>query len=245
MQPWATGPAEILEYALTLLVEDSDRNRRLAMIGIDNSVELAIKTYLGLPRRITGIEISRRDYQEMSESFPKLLDALERHCADKLEGVELGEVEWYHRLRNQLYHQGNGLTVEREKVRVYAELAKILYRNLFGAELALPKESREDSLGRFLSSWVKLEKAISKIAAQYRGDLAVAGGRIPPALVAMSSLHRLGVVSKPDLLTLERLRSLRNSLVHGEQHAEKLLTKETFSELDRMLAVLQKATKDA
>jgi hypothetical protein len=66
------------------------------------------------------------------ENFPMLLDALEKYAASKLDGIDLGEIEWYHRLRNQLYHQGNGLTVERDKVEVYAELANVLFTNLFG-----------------------------------------------------------------------------------------------------------------
>jgi hypothetical protein len=47
--PWASGPAEILRHGLGLLKSESDTNRRLAMISIDNAVELMIKTYLGLP----------------------------------------------------------------------------------------------------------------------------------------------------------------------------------------------------
>src|SRR5262245_41320584 len=116
--PWASGPGEILRHGLSLLKKDTDANRRLAMIAIDNAVELTIKTYLGLPKRVTGLGISRKDFQEIAESFPALLDALEKHATDKLTGVDLGEVEWYHRLRNQLYHQGNGLTVERTKVEI-------------------------------------------------------------------------------------------------------------------------------
>ena len=98
MQPWVTGPAEILEHGLSLLTEDSDKNRRLAMISIDNAVELAIKTYLGLPKRITGLKISHKEYSEISESFPLLLDALEKYCSKKLVGIDLGEIEWYHRI---------------------------------------------------------------------------------------------------------------------------------------------------
>jgi hypothetical protein len=113
--PWASGPGEILRHGLGLLKRDSDAHRRLAMISVDNAVELMIKTYLGLPKRITGLSISRRDFQEIAESFPALLDALEKHGGDKIVGIGLGEIEWYHRLRNQLYHQGNGLTVERGK----------------------------------------------------------------------------------------------------------------------------------
>ena len=61
--PWASGPGEILRHGLALLKNDSDTNRRLAMISIDNAVELMIKTYLGLPSRITGLKITRSEYQ--------------------------------------------------------------------------------------------------------------------------------------------------------------------------------------
>ena len=93
------------------------------MISVDNAVELMIKTYLGLPKRVTGLAITRKDFEEISESFPAMLDALEKYASAKLVGIDLGEIEWYHRLRNELYHQGNGLTVERDKVEIYAQLA--------------------------------------------------------------------------------------------------------------------------
>lgn len=91
--PWATGPGEILRHGLDLLKKDSDTNRRLAMISIDNAVELMVKTFLGLPKRVTGIAIARREYQEFSESFPRLLDALEQYAPDKLDGIDLGIIE--------------------------------------------------------------------------------------------------------------------------------------------------------
>ena len=131
-RPWSSGPMEILQHGINLLNKDSDTNRRLAMLSIDNSVELMIKTYLGLPQRVTGVRLSRKEYEEVSESFPRLLDAIEKHAQDKMKGFDISEMEWYHRLRNELYHQGNGLTVEREKVLAYAEIGKGLFRQLFG-----------------------------------------------------------------------------------------------------------------
>ena len=68
--PWASGPGEILRHGLSLLNRDTDTNRRLAMISIDNAVELMIKTYLGLPKRITGLSIPRKEYNDIAESFP-------------------------------------------------------------------------------------------------------------------------------------------------------------------------------
>jgi hypothetical protein len=126
--PWARGPGEILQHGLALLHKGSAVHRRLALICIDNSVELMVKTFLGLPKRITGLDIARN----LRESLPRLLELLAEHAADKLVGVDLGLIEWYHRLRNELYHQGNGLSIERDKVAGYAEQARLLFQNLFG-----------------------------------------------------------------------------------------------------------------
>jgi hypothetical protein len=125
------------------LDDDSDLSRRLALIAIDNAVELTIRTYLTLPRRVTKSRLSRRGYQEIADSFPGLLDALEQHAAARLSGIDLGEIEWYHRLRNQLYHQGSGLTVECEMVQVYAEIAKLLFQNLFEVESGMHRVARQ------------------------------------------------------------------------------------------------------
>ncbi len=132
-QPWASGPGEILAHGISLLRTDNDANRRLSLLSIDNAVEQTIKTFLGLPKRVTGLNLTRKEYEEISESFPRLLDALNTHAPERLGDLDLGEIEWYHRLRNQLYHEGNGLTVEKDKVVVYARLAQVLYESLFGA----------------------------------------------------------------------------------------------------------------
>ena len=39
-RPWTSGPAEILQHGLDLLEQDTDTSRRLAMLSIDNAVEL-------------------------------------------------------------------------------------------------------------------------------------------------------------------------------------------------------------
>jgi hypothetical protein len=226
-QPWASGPAEILEHGLELLaIKDSDRNRRLAIISIDNSVELMIKTYLNLPGRITGLKISRKRYAEFSESFPKLLDAMEQYASVQLEGVDLGEVEWYHRLRNELYHQGNGLTVERRKVEVYAELAKILFKNLYGIEL-LPSDIRStDPLAMFMNTWVDLEQRLHSLASE-RGV-----GPYPRALIdGIRHLHDAGKLTKSDVDEFNNLRRLRNMVVHGELDIDESLTKDVIGSL--------------
>ena len=238
--PWASGPGEILRHALELLRNDSDTNRRLAMISIDNAVELMIKTYLGLPKRITALTIARKELQEASESFPALLDALERHAADKLDGVDLGAIEWYHRLRNELYHQGNGLTVERDKVEVYAELANILFRNLFGFDLVPSPTKGTEVLGDFMTEWGRFERAARDAAFAAGTEHAVLAGR--PFVSFNSSIRyllRAGLLTNAEISELEELRSIRNLAAHGQPDWEQKLTRE---KVNRLRELVQKAS---
>lgn len=221
--PWASGPGELLRHGLDLLKEDSDTNRRLAMISIDNSVELMIKTYLGLPRRITGLQISRNEYQEFAETFPKLLDALEKYANSKLSGVDLGEIEWYHRLRNQLYHQGNGLTVERDKVEVYSELANVLFTNLFGFPLVESGDDASAILANFMTAWVNLEKSLARAGHKLMGS---AMRDHPVSSFDIGHfLETQGFLTKGDAEEIQTLRHVRNEVVHGKVDHKRILNK--------------------
>lgn len=229
--PWASGPAELLKNGLSLLRNDSDTNRRLAMISIDNSVELMIKTYLGLPNRITGLKITRKEYAEFSESFPLLLDALEKYASDKITGINLGEIEWYHRLRNELYHQGNGLTVEKDKVTVYAELSNLLFENLFGEKLIEAKEISTSLLGEFMNAWIRYEKIVKPF---------------PPSntkstfryINTPEILGRNGVFTSEHLERFSAIRKIRNEVVHGISNPDDVITENIIVELNNLIQLI-------
>jgi hypothetical protein len=226
--PWSSGPGEILRHGLELLHKDSDTNRRLAMISIDNSVELMMKTYLGLPKRITGLVITRKEFQEAAESFPALLDALEKYASDKLYGIDLGTIEWYHRLRNELYHQGNGLTVERDKVEIYAELANVLFKNLFGYNL-VEDLARTKLLGEFLAEWTQVELGLRVIVERkgVRNDISNWAKRRPLGLLeVLQFAHKNHLLDSRELNELEKLRTVYNLAAHGQPGWEKLLTQD-------------------
>lgn len=231
--PWASGPREILRHGVELLKKDSDTNRRLAMISIDNAVELTVKTFLGLPKRVTGLPISRKEFQEISESFPAMLDALEKYAADKLTGIDLGEIEWYHRLRNQLYHQGNGLTVERTKVEIYAQLANTLFENLFGMKLVQKVSESTELFGEFMTAWRDFEATLN--------------GRFPDldahrSVTIMEMMRKLsdsGILSNHELNDIENLRRVRNSMAHARPSPTPL-TPELIQRLDAYVKRIRK-----
>jgi hypothetical protein len=226
-QPWSTGPHEILHHAISLLKNDSDTNRRLAMILVDNAVEQMIKTYLNLPKRISGLSVPRAKREQIAESFPAMLDALEDFAADKLVGVDLGNIEWYHRLRNQLYHEGFGLTVARVNVEVYAELANALFKNLFG--FALPATAplgTNDRLAELIQLWNMLESGLIELASRH----SLLGVRRTP-IDAMRLLNGAALIEDDELEELFELRQIRNAVVHGQDDHRKLLTDDVMTRL--------------
>jgi hypothetical protein len=233
--PWASGPGEILRHGLDLLKKDTDTNRRLAMISIDNAVELMIKTFLGLPKRVTGLSISRKDIQEMSEGFPAILDALEVNASDRLAGIDLGVIEWYHRLRNQLYHQGNGLTVERDKVEIYAELANTLFENLFGTKLVASVSPTADSLGLFIAAWRDFEKELQRVARSMQRELPQHN-----VVEALRVFDHSQVFSATQMKELDRLRRIRNAVMHAQPDSDNLITPEIVEALREYTGTLRR-----
>ena len=162
--PWTDGPRELIQHALDHLTLGGDFDRRIAMISVDNAVELMIKTYLGLPERARGFKgPGRKELETASESFPGLLDLLQNHAAHKITGLSLDDIEWYHRLRNQLYHSGNGLTVEVSKVETYSQLAISLFESLFGFLPSINLASAiHTKAGQFLALWNKFDHGLRK-----------------------------------------------------------------------------------
>jgi hypothetical protein len=230
--PWSEGPKELLQHAVGHIAHDGDFDRRIAMISIDNAVELMIKTFLSLPRRKLGTKgPSRKELEEASNSFPELLDLLENYAGERLTGVSLDEIEWYHRIRNQLYHSGNGITVEVARVQTYLSLAKTLFQNLFETELSLSAESLiQNRLGVFLGKWGVFEKELIEKAKQlnlpdkraeavifYRADKATKQIWLQTKEFRNTAVHKLETLMAKDFD--EPIKNIDNLLERTRQYA--------------------------
>ena len=231
-KPWITGPKELLVHGLQHLDLNSDFDNRVAMISIDNSVELIIKTYLGLPKRISKIEgITRKKFEEITSNFPNLLNGLEEFASDKLNGIDLGDIEWFHRVRNQLYHDGNGITVEKEKVEAYAEIAKILFENLF--ELRIEETGNEilhhSLVGEFIKLWADLERQVIH-----------KDGKTRPPIYMLREMLKDGTLSKRQAEQFGEVRKFRNNLVHGMSSLSEAELKRFVKELRNIIDELNK-----
>jgi hypothetical protein len=229
MKSWCEGPKEILQAAHRIAAEDHRGCTRIALILIDNAVEVMAKTFLSLPKRITGVNIQRKELDGIFESFPAVMSCLEKNSGDRLNHIDLGEIEWHHGLRNKLYHDGSGLTVEKSKIDVYFSLAAELFRALFDDQINLPPTDKEERLiGTFLSKWVTLEKGLI----MYSEFVGETYGRTPNLRAGVQLLAEEGKIERNLVDEISSLQQLRNAVVHGQIEPSKGITSTTLHRLD-------------
>ena len=221
---WASGAIELLRHADSHISLSSAFDRRIAFISIDNAVETIIRVFLSLPRSKSGVSVTRRDVEEAENSFPKLLALLWRHAKERLSGLDDADVEHYHRIRNKLYHDGTGLSVDEQYLLAYRQIAAVLLSRLFGVSSLGPDPVPAATLEHLIVLWNHLdEKLKQKLDAAevdrghtYKWEEAI----------------RKGVLTMDFVACLTKLRIIRNEQVHSTtpdreqiEHAIRLATK--------------------
>lgn len=211
---WASGSLELLNHAEAHMDEKSAFDKRVAFISIDNSVEIAIRTFLGLPaRHFIGTKPSRNEVESAANSFPSLLDLLVKYAANRLVGIDPMDIEFYHRLRNRLYHDGTGLSVDESHMTAYFTIAKLLLSKLFNIEYSSTTFGKKPSPEDVLLLWNKIEKQLEELfylagiddKGTYKWENALS-----------KKILTMGLINQ-----LTELRMERNKLVHSTKKITK------------------------
>lgn len=204
-ETWASGSLELLRHADSHIQLDTAFDSRIAFISVDNSVETSIRTFLSLPEKISGVKFQRKEVEEAGNSFPKMVDLLFSKARSKLAGLDDGDIEHYHRIRNHLYHNGTGLGVDRRYLDAYRQIAAVLLNNLFGVKTN-PKDA-EATLENLILLFNEVETLIRKASE----DSGVDTGHTYKWEMAM----RAGMLEMEDINRLTELRIIRNTQVHS------------------------------
>jgi len=204
---WASGAIELIRHADSHIHLETAFDRRIAFISIDNSVETSIRTFLSLPQSRSGLKIPRKDIEAVEGSFPALVSLLWRHAGNRLIGIDDADVEHYHRIRNKLYHDGTGLSVDEQYLLAYRQIAVLLLKNLFAVDLGEPKPA--PTLERLIVLWNQIEETLKstlKNAGIERGHT-----------FFWEEAMQAGVLAMDDIQRLTELRMIRNSQVHSSK----------------------------
>lgn len=139
--PWQLGPTELIKYALEHLddkINNVDFNNRVAFLLLDIGVETLFKVYLGLPE---GESKSSIPYHERCKAikggFHELVRCTDRCIRGKNDNINLSHVQYYHSIRNKLYHESDSITIPRNTVIGYANIAVQLLMLLLKVDLSV------------------------------------------------------------------------------------------------------------
>lgn len=194
--PWQTGSTELIQHAITHLHNQSDFDKRVAYLLFDVGVETLFKTYLTLPAEFADTQMKFFERQQAAEgNFHDLVNGVKKAAGEKIKNIDLSHVQFYHDLRNKLYHEGNGITIPLEKVYTYAEIATTLLKTLLDVDLTndLQKpaiEARERAIIlEFQDKAKKAQNLLRNEIHQLESDLILVLEKVAPKL-ALPSFYK-------------------------------------------------------
>lgn len=147
LQPWVEDAVEQLAFGQLIHSSSNPSVRRLALIVIDNAVEVTLKGYVEFEKGIEFFSLKRQNWEDNHKPYLKkileLVVSRTRINADKR--LILG----FHETRNQLYHDPKLLSVEATDLAKYLQEAKNLVAQLYHFE---PNEPNWSAIATDLTS---------------------------------------------------------------------------------------------
>ena len=192
--PWLSGPAELISYALKHFQDkdNKDFNRRIAFLLLDIGVETLFKTFLTLPEDVTHAETEyHRRRKAANGNFHDLIIGIKAAASSRLKDDVLSHIEFYHNIRNNLYHQGSGITVTAENVHGYAKEATYLLKTLLGVDLTDNVVLAPDILKELTNQANKLDSVLNQLPVHVRLVIE----KIEPKLLLPSVVNKLHALS--------------------------------------------------
>jgi hypothetical protein len=228
-KPWARGPLELIRHAEEHLLGSSDFDRRMVLVSFDNAIELSIITFLNLnPIQRNGWTCERAQVSKWLHNFHSKLEFLEHYVVAHL-GQEMlvgrDELVYYHTIRNELYHNGNGFTPTQEIVEEIRAASNWVFLTLFGSHPSQhysfdSAEEREAAAQECdeLSSSTQVLKAVLDMQKMLGAYLSEFGGSTNQSLTSsINSLVENYSIELPDGLldAAQKAEIVRNSIMDG------------------------------
>jgi hypothetical protein len=134
LTPWALGPFEIILHAEMHYRDGDDLDRRIAIVGFDNAIELAIHTYLSLhPIQRHNRVYQRADVEKWLENFHTKIEFFILEITSRSLPIVCDRAKfiWYHEVRNGQYHVGGATIPQARELEGIREAAIWVFSVLF------------------------------------------------------------------------------------------------------------------
>lgn len=140
LTPWALGPFEIILHAEMHYRNGEDFDRRIAIVGFDNAIEVAIHTYLSLhPLQRQNRIYQKTDLEKWLDNYHSKIDFFVSEVTSRALPVVCDKAKfiWYHEVRNGQYHAGGATIPQARELEGIREAALWVFSVLFEVENVL------------------------------------------------------------------------------------------------------------
>jgi hypothetical protein len=193
-----------------------------------------IDVYIRLhPKLRKGVELRREEVDAALKNYHTKLEFLDKHVSSGTAGpaVPVETILWYHQLRNELYHSGNGMVPERHVVEGALEAALAVFSALFGTDpspvvkgtrttspprAAIPVSSQHSEQMEFLRAFIEFEQTLVTLVGPIQPRANRAGPSVPEMWRAATEDN--GSLRGDSDRVIEIVR-IRNMLVHARSNS--------------------------
>jgi hypothetical protein len=228
-KPWVRGALELIRHADGHLQNAGDTDRRIALIGFDNAIEVCIDIFIKLhPKLRSGMQIKNEDKEKALRNYHSKIEFLDEFVASQNASLDvpIEVIVWYHSLRNELYHSGNGMVPELHVVEGAKAAAYAVFKALFEIDAA-PVAAGEGAKPRGVESVPYLGQSdvmeFLRIFIDFERSLQIAIQRQHPEANTrqpLSQLWRLYRAQNQILAswdaTVHKAMNIRNYTAHGQ-----------------------------
>lgn len=229
LKPWVAGPFELIRHADGHLKAGSDFDKRMALISYDNAIEVSVTTFLQLhPSQRGGKIYERKKTEEWLSNYHKKLEFFEFFAKEKSVTlpVSVDEIIYYHNLRNELYHSGNGLVPESSHLEAARNAALSVFTCMFDVDaepllraeqLNVRGEAHQaiTAQSAFLEAFIELEKTL-KPTLHGMGLVDHNFLRISIKPAWQLFVKAIGKLPKELSAVVDEAIVVRNAVVHGQ-----------------------------
>jgi len=128
-------------------------------------------------------------------------------------------------------------------VEIYAEVANVLFKNIFGFPVVQDPSRRTENLGEFLAAWAELEQALRFLTEREVNRTRQPARVWTPIQESLRVVHKEGLFDSHEIREMEEFRRIRNLASHGHAGWESLLTREMVDKLQHWAKRIRRVTE--
>lgn len=127
VKPWISGIIDNLTTVKLVLETNIEHRNRIALIILDNALEIAFKDYLS---KVKKLKIKKEDLQHREQ----VIKIVKKQTKDVFDEDTWERVDFFYELRCDFYHEEASKTITDTKIKEFYDVVEFIVDTFFGIE---------------------------------------------------------------------------------------------------------------